>query len=170
MTLTSDSWLKSFDLQISISGHTVTKWKKCGAFICSQTLSLKLTYQGDPENNDCLRRWLLILFSRSTGFLNMFSHNVVSTGCDKLPLYILCVFKMNGMIDNPADCEVSSISECPKFENCGNLPATERSVWWYCNEWKECEKMVRNVQQWAKKCAWWNSTRTPITHHSEHLA
>ncbi|KAJ4440668.1 hypothetical protein ANN_08815 [Periplaneta americana] len=43
--------------------------------------------------------------SRSTGFLNMCSHNVVSTGCNKSPLCILCYFKMNDVIDNPADCE-----------------------------------------------------------------
>ncbi|KAJ4435507.1 hypothetical protein ANN_18123 [Periplaneta americana] len=42
---------------------------------------------------------------KSTGFLNMCSHNVVSTGCNKSPLCILCYFKMNDVIDNPADCE-----------------------------------------------------------------
>ncbi|KAJ4430744.1 hypothetical protein ANN_19335 [Periplaneta americana] len=46
---------------------------------------------------------------RSTGFLNMCSHNVVSTGCNKSPLCILCYFKMNDVIDNPADCEVRSV-------------------------------------------------------------
>ena len=66
-------------------------------------------YQGDPVNNDHSCSWLLFLFSRSTSFLNRFSHNVVSIGCNKSPLCILCVFKMNGVIDNPADSEARSV-------------------------------------------------------------
>ena len=120
------------------------------------------------------RCWLLFLFSRSTGFLNMFSHNVVSTVlvAESCPRAFCVSSKWTAWLTIPLTVRwgARSNSECPKFETCRNLSATDRSVWWYCNEWKKCEKIVRNVQQWANKCARWNSTRTPITHHSEHLA
>ncbi|KAJ4431419.1 hypothetical protein ANN_20016 [Periplaneta americana] len=42
------------------------------------------------------------------------SRNVVSTGCNKSPLCILCCFKMNDVIDNPADCECCIINEADR--------------------------------------------------------
>ncbi|KAJ4439578.1 hypothetical protein ANN_07705 [Periplaneta americana] len=60
--------------------------------------------------------------NKSTGFLNMCSHNVVSTGCNKSPLCILCYFKMNDVIDNPADCEVRNVI---RFLNARHLKPAE---------------------------------------------
>ncbi|KAJ4448968.1 hypothetical protein ANN_00360 [Periplaneta americana] len=65
----------------------------------------KIAIMVASHNEDTVR----FAIEKSTGFLNMCSHNVVSTGCNKSPLCILCYFKMNDVIDNPADCEVRSV-------------------------------------------------------------
>ncbi|KAJ4448812.1 hypothetical protein ANN_00203 [Periplaneta americana] len=92
---------------------------------------------------------------RSTGFLNMCSHNVVSTGCNKLPLCILCYFKMNDVIDNPADCEVRSVI---RFLNARHLKPAE--IYRQLKEvYGDTVMNERNVRKW---CEMFNNGRTNV--------
>ncbi|KAJ4435469.1 hypothetical protein ANN_18085, partial [Periplaneta americana] len=92
---------------------------------------------------------------KSTGFLNMCSHNVVSTGCNKSPLCILCYFKMNDVIDNPADCEVRSVI---RFLNARHLKPAEI----YRQLKKVCGDTVMNERNVRKWCEMFNNGRTNV--------
>ncbi|KAJ4452238.1 hypothetical protein ANN_03756 [Periplaneta americana] len=92
---------------------------------------------------------------RSTGFLDMCSHNVVSTGCNKSPLCILCYFKMNDVIDNPADCEVRSVI---RFLNVRHLKPAE--IYRQLKEvYGDTVTNERNVRKW---CEMFNNGRTNV--------
>ncbi|KAJ4433766.1 hypothetical protein ANN_16078 [Periplaneta americana] len=92
---------------------------------------------------------------KSTGFLNMCSHNVVSTGCNKSPLCILCYFKMNDVIDNPADCEVRSVI---RFLNARHLKPAE--IYRQFKEvYGDTVMNERNVRKW---CEMFNNGRTNV--------
>ncbi|KAJ4446940.1 hypothetical protein ANN_13642 [Periplaneta americana] len=94
-------------------------------------------------------------YVRSTGFLNMCSHNVVSTGCNKSPLCILCYFKMNDVIDNPADCEVRSVI---RFLNARHLKPAE--IYRQLKEvYGDTVMNERNVRKW---CEIFNNGRTNV--------
>ncbi|KAJ4446914.1 hypothetical protein ANN_13615 [Periplaneta americana] len=96
-----------------------------------------------------------IITNRSTGFLNMCSHNVVSTGCNKSPLCILCYFKMNDVIDNPADCEVRSVI---RFLNARHLKPAE--IYRQLKEvYGDTVMNERNVRKW---CEMFNNGRTNV--------
>ncbi|KAJ4429731.1 hypothetical protein ANN_21935 [Periplaneta americana] len=93
--------------------------------------------------------------TKSTGFLNMCSHNVVSTGCNKSPLCILCYFKMNDVIDNPADCEVRSMI---RFLNARHLKSAE--IYRQLKEvYGDTVMNERNVRKW---CEMFNNGRTNV--------
>ncbi|KAJ4451105.1 hypothetical protein ANN_02544 [Periplaneta americana] len=92
---------------------------------------------------------------RSTGFLNMCSHNVVSTGCNKSPLCILCYFKMNDVIDNLADCEVRSVI---RFLNARHFKSAE--IYRQLKEvYGDTVMNERNVRKW---CEMFNNGRTNV--------
>ncbi|KAJ4445317.1 hypothetical protein ANN_07122 [Periplaneta americana] len=92
---------------------------------------------------------------RSTGFVNMCSHNVVSTGCNKSPLCILCYFKMNDVIDNPADFEVRSVI---RFLNARHLKPAE--IYRQLKEvYGDTVMNERNVRKW---CEMFNIGRTNV--------
>ncbi|KAJ4444150.1 hypothetical protein ANN_05939 [Periplaneta americana] len=92
---------------------------------------------------------------KSTGFPNMCSHNVVSTGCNKSPLCILCYFKMNDVIDNPADCEVRSVI---RFLNAQHLKPAE--IYRQLKEvYGDTVMNERNVRKW---CEMFNNGRTNV--------
>ncbi|KAJ4436705.1 hypothetical protein ANN_16837 [Periplaneta americana] len=94
-------------------------------------------------------------YELSTGFLNMCSHNVVSTGCNKSPLCILCYFKTNDVIDNPADCEVRSVS---RFLNARHLKPAE--IYRQLKEvYGDTVMNERNVRKW---CEMFNNGRTNV--------
>ncbi|KAJ4436350.1 hypothetical protein ANN_18981 [Periplaneta americana] len=96
--------------------------------------------------------------SKSTGFLNMCSHNVVSTGCNKSPLCILCCFKMNDVINNPTDCEVRSVI---RFLNARHLKPAE--IYRQLKEvYGDTVMNERNVRKW---CKMFNNGRTNV--HNE---
>ncbi|KAJ4444241.1 hypothetical protein ANN_06032 [Periplaneta americana] len=99
--------------------------------------------------------YLHAVLIRSTGFLNMCSHNVVSTGCSKSPLCILCYFKMNDVIDNPADCEVRSVI---RFLNARHLKPAE--IYRQLKEvYGDTVMNERNVRKW---CEMFNNGRTNV--------
>ncbi|KAJ4433875.1 hypothetical protein ANN_16188 [Periplaneta americana] len=94
-------------------------------------------------------------YDRSTGFLNMCSHNVVSTGCNKSPLCILCYFKMNDVIDNPSDCEVRSVI---RFLNARHLKPAE--IYRQLKEvYGDTVMNERNVRKW---CEMFNNGQTNV--------
>ncbi|KAJ4425552.1 hypothetical protein ANN_27747, partial [Periplaneta americana] len=96
-----------------------------------------------------------IFIERSAGFLNMCSHNVVSTGCNKSPLCILCYFKINDVIDNPADCEVRSVI---RFLNARHLKPAE--IYRQLKEvYGDTVMNERNVRKW---CEMFNNGRTNV--------
>ncbi|KAJ4445731.1 hypothetical protein ANN_12416 [Periplaneta americana] len=85
----------------------------------------------------------------------MYSHNVVSTGCNKSPLCILCYFKMNDVIDNPADCEVRSVI---RFLNARHLKPAE--IYRQLKEvYGDTVMNERNVRKW---CEMFNNGRTNV--------
>ncbi|KAJ4448327.1 hypothetical protein ANN_10342 [Periplaneta americana] len=103
----------------------------------------------------------------STNYLNMCSHNVVSTGCNKSPLCILCYFKMNDVIDNPADCEVRSVI---RFLNARHLKPAE--IYRQLKEvYVDTVMNERNVGKWCAKCSTMGEQMStmkvdPDAHHS----
>ncbi|KAJ4439167.1 hypothetical protein ANN_15124 [Periplaneta americana] len=93
--------------------------------------------------------------SKSTGFLNMCSHNVVSTGCNKSSLCILCYFKINDVIDNTADCEVRSVI---RFLNARHLKPAE--IYRQLKEvYGDTVMNERNLRKW---CEMFNNGRTNV--------
>ncbi|KAJ4448759.1 hypothetical protein ANN_00150 [Periplaneta americana] len=80
---------------------------------------------------------------------------IVSTGCNKSPLCILCYFKMNDVIDNPADCEVRSVI---RFLNARHLKPAE--IYRQLKEvYGDTVMNERNVRKW---CEMFNNGRTNV--------
>ncbi|KAJ4440140.1 hypothetical protein ANN_08278 [Periplaneta americana] len=98
----NDSRLVGNTHNLHVREDAATSRRKCSPFIM-------VTTEGFIDNYGSYSDVIKEIYVTSTGFLNMCSHNVVSTGCNKSPLCILRYFKMNDEIDNPADCEVRSV-------------------------------------------------------------
>ncbi|KAJ4446934.1 hypothetical protein ANN_13636 [Periplaneta americana] len=80
---------------------------------------------------------------------------IVSTGCNKSPLCILCYFKMNDVIDDPADCEVRSVI---RFLNVRHLKPAE--IYRQLKEaYGDTVMNERNVRKW---CEMFNNGRTNV--------
>ncbi|KAJ4439152.1 hypothetical protein ANN_15109 [Periplaneta americana] len=164
----SQDMCKSFNLVVAMpttvvlrsSRHTILKGVKTettgrthGMWKCNRMDEISL--REEEQRGRCVNR---SGNCRSTGFLNMCSHNVVSTGCNKSPLCILCYFKMNDVIDNPADCEVRSVI---RFLNARHLKPAE--IYRQLKEvYGDTVMNERNVRKW---CEMFNNGRTNV--HNE---
>ena len=98
--------------------------------------------------------------------------NVESTGCNKSPLCILCVFKTNGVIDNPADCKMRSVIQ---FLNDRNLKPAEiyRQVKEVYGDTVMNERNVRKLCEIfnnGQKMCMMKLDSDAHPHYSEHLA
>ncbi|KAJ4427362.1 hypothetical protein ANN_24982 [Periplaneta americana] len=96
-------------------------------------------------NNENLKKWVR-------------ENLLMSTGCNKSPLCILCYFKMNDVIDNPADCEVRSMI---RFLNAQHLKPAE--IYRQLKEvYGDTVMNERNVRKW---CEMFNNGQTNV--HNE---
>ncbi|KAJ4425723.1 hypothetical protein ANN_27919 [Periplaneta americana] len=134
----------SFELIGCTAVKSEAKEESCDVSEVKEELKLKVS----PDEDE-------VFLERSTGFLSMCSHNDVSTGCNKSPLCILCYFKMNDVIDNPADCEVRSVI---RFLNAQHLKHAE--IYRQFKEvYGDTVMNERNVRKW---CEMFNNGRTNV--------
>ncbi|KAJ4431203.1 hypothetical protein ANN_19800 [Periplaneta americana] len=100
-------------------------------------------------------RFSVALAKALTGESNIIECAYVRSNVCKSPLCILCYFKMNDVIDNPADCEVRSVI---RFLNARHLKPAE--IYRQLKEvYGDTVMNERNVRKW---CEMFNNGRTNV--------